>query len=812
MKRVFLKIVVLAVVFIGSVYVFSIYLNREEIKTTTAVADPSLPVLMIRYGNTDINSMFGYADEMDERTLRRSVTLLPYDRNLTLSVAPYNNDIENISYRVSSLEDLSQIENGAIKMLSRDSGRLVADLHLDEPVTMGQEYMLRFDVNLKDGRTFYYYTRIVQRNGQNLEWYLDYAQAWYSNCLQNNITEEMIAQLEPETSESNSSLHYVNIPSGIEQLAWGSLSPSLYRKAIPTVLEINETTVSLELDYIVTANDEQNNTEYYSVSEFYRMRKNQDFVVLLDYERTAEQYFNGELPVLTQSGISLGIAGKDVKYRIDSAADTAAFVQNGEIWVYNRDANKASRAFSFITDRPGDERCENKEFGATISSVSDKGIVTFIVYGHMNTGVHEGRNGICLYRYDQNENTTKELLFIPSEIGYEVLNRSLSRLAFVNELNQCFLCYGDSIVSVSPETLTTLFIEKALDWDTFSVSDSQTLVGWTEKDEVYAAASELNLNTGDTLKIEAPEGELISTLGFIGEDLIYGLSRPEDECTDEAGNTFIPMYRVCLMNDKGEVVKDYTYDNIFISSVERDGSLLVLKRFAKEGGERKELPDDNISYYEIEREENVMLRLSVSERKGTEVHMDFSIPGKTSNLLTLYTRYLSVPEIPQTALAKPEQSDKIFYVYSRGSLEGIYSKVNLAIEAADRGVGTVLNELQQYVWERGNYKESVMLDISHLPKALLDAPLGDRNMEKAVGEDRDVWNLSECSLSSMKYQISCGYPVCAKWTDDSSVLITGYDQFNIWIYDKAAGEPKAVAFEDAEAACEAAGNIFYSYH
>ena len=85
-------------------------------------------------------------------------------------------------------------------------------------------------------------------------------------------------------------------------------------------------------------------------------------------------------------------------------------------------------------------------------------------------------------------------------------------------------------------------------------------------------------------------------------------------------------------------------------------------------------------------------------------------------------------------------------------------------------------------------------------------------MAEAVGEGYDVWNLSECTLSDMKYQISSGYPVCAKWSETQNVLIIGYDQFNIWIYDKLTGEPKAIAFEDAEAACEASKNIFYSYH
>ena len=814
MKRLLIKIIVLALVFAGSVYAFSYYFNREETRSVKTEAGASLPVLMIQYEGTGINSMFGYSEEMDERSLRDSITLLSYDRNLTLAVMPMDAQITGVAYQVSSFFDGSVTENGKIKSFSEDGAVRTAQLHLENPVTMGQEYMLRFDVTLLDGRTFYYYTRILQRNGQNLTWYLEYTDAFYRNCLQKTITDDMRSQLEPETSESNSSLHYVNIHSDEDQLTWGGLEPLLVKQAVPTVLEVNETTVSIGLDYMISARDESGNTEYYSVSEYYRMRKAQDYVVLLDFERTTEQCFDSMLPVLTENGINLGITGKDVSYRINSDADIAVFVQAGELWSYNRTAGKASRIFTFREEPHTDARTENQEYGLKISDITDDGIVTYIVYGHMNSGAHEGGNGLMVCRYYPDDNKSEELLYVPSNQGHEILGRGVSRLAYLNENNQFFACIGDSISSIQLSDLSSFFIQESLDWNTFAVSDSQTSVAWTnEKDGKRVSVSELDLNTGDTLEIEAPNGEQIVSLCFMGEDLVYGLYREIDAYTDETGNTVYPMYRICLMNSSGEPVKDFYKKGLFISSVTREESMLTLSCLSVSADGVEPAEDEQIVYYETEREENVSVRLTVEERKGTEVCLAFTVNGRTNSILTLHARTTGNENVPSVELLRRENTKERYFVYAAGGLYGIYDRLNTAIETADDQVGVVLNYTQQYVWERGNYKESAMIDTESLPKALLKAPIDEEKLQNAVGEGYQIWNLSGCSLSSIRYQIDNGYPVCAKWSGSETVLIIGYDNYeNIWIYDRETKEPRAIAEEEAQEAFGSNGNIFISYH
>lgn len=140
---------------------------------------------------------------------------------------------------------------------------------------------------------------------------------------------------------------------------------------------------------MISAVDENGGTEYYTVSEFYRMRESNGEIILLDFERSAQQIFDPELGVLTKSGINLGVTGEDTEYVTNTAGDIAAFVVNGDLWCYNRSANKTIRVFSFRENGSMDEREQHGEHDVNIVRVDDAGDVTFVVYGYMNRGNHE---------------------------------------------------------------------------------------------------------------------------------------------------------------------------------------------------------------------------------------------------------------------------------------------------------------------------------------------------------------------------------------------------------------------------------------
>ncbi len=811
MKRIIIRIVILAAVFVACVFGFSFLMNRTETTTTRSMEEPSLPLLAIRYGNTTANRMPGYRQMVDEATLRDSLTVLPVDRNLTIELQPYGANVKGVTYTVTSLEDGSILENGRVKSFREENSYLTADFHIDNPIVMDREYMLRFDLDIGAADPVYYYTRLVQRNGDSLSYFFSYVEAFSNNCINKTLSDSMLAQLETRSEEVSSSLHYVNIHSSADQVTWGGLTPVIEKKAVPKILEYNENTVSMGLAFLVSSGsgDEK---EYYSVDEFYRMRLRQDEVMLLDFERKVTQIFDGDRDVLSPAGLNVGITGKDIQYIDNGTADVLVFEQAGDVWEYDRKAAKTVRIFSFRTDGGFDERTENTDHGISLSSVSDNGDVTFLVYGYMAAGKHEGHLGIGLYRYSNEDNTTDELLYIPVTESYAELAQSLSRLAYVNIEDQCFLCYRDTIYGIKLSDMSTYTLQETMDWDSFVVSDSQILVAWNVKnDEGYTSAiKELNLDSGETTTIESGENDYMRSLGFMGEDIIYGLARVSDCYTDAMGNTHEPMYRICVRTPEGELVKDYQQDGVYITSVTRIDSLLQIERAVLEDGVFKKIADDRIMHYAPEADDYVSIKLTVDDIKGTEVLFVFSGSYPGDGLLDMNTRYLN-QDTRSMRLPETKGASGRYHMYAKGGLADVYQNINQAIINADHEAGVVLDEKQRYAWERGNSPEKAMIETNKIPSGLLKATTDIGEFAKALPEGYEVWDLTGCPTDTIKYRLSRGFAVSAVFEGGNDVLITGYDQYNYWFYDNTTGEVYAVASDDAAAAFENQGNVFVSY-
>lgn len=80
------------------------------------------------------------------------------------------------------------------------------------------------------------------------------------------------------------------------------------------ITETNSSYTSALLEYDVSCTGEENETDMYTVREFFRVRKNNGQMYLLNYDRTMEQIFDGSKNVLSEKGILLGITDPDVPY------------------------------------------------------------------------------------------------------------------------------------------------------------------------------------------------------------------------------------------------------------------------------------------------------------------------------------------------------------------------------------------------------------------------------------------------------------------------------------------------------------------
>lgn len=814
MKKGVIKFFILLAIFVVSLAGFSIFFNREKTENTKDFGTPSLPTAYIRVGETSVNRMYGYRQMMDGTTMRDSLTPLATDRQVTFQLNPYGRKINSVTYEVSTVDGTELVENNKIKSLVDNGNLKEATFQLETPILMNQEYLLRFNVELEGlSDPVYYYTRVVQRPGINVDTYLEFVRDFYEKCLNKETAGDLTAYIEPDSTASNSSFHQVTIHSSFDQITWGNLSPTLVKRAVPMIKEVNGTTTSILQEYTISAKDTDGNTEYYSVTEFYRMRYSQSRVMLLDFERSATQIFDAELPVLTSSGINLGVVGRDVQYLSNQGADIVAFVIDGDLWSYNRSANKCTRIFGFRGTEEIDERAEHMEHDIKIVRVSEAGDISFVVYGYMNSDEHEGQVGSAVYHYNAEQNVIQEELFIPSTSSYESLKQNLSVLSYVSTQDQLYLYIEENLYQVDLVSGSYKLVKDNISSDCFVISKSQASVAWMDEMEEYQSThvTAMSLETGETLQVTAGEGQKIRALGFINEDLVYGVANDGDILTDVAGNVTFAMNKLEIKNIGGESIKEYQQEGIYVTNVNIQEGLLELERAQREGDAFVPVANDHIMNNLMNNAETVTTKLSVSERKGTQIFLVFTKAGKTKNLLVLETKFIQEERIPTLTVEVPRQETERYYVYGKGKLLDVTTKVGDAIQEADTNMGVVLNRRQQYIWERGNQAASVRLDTAAIPEAMLAAPLDEATIQGIVGDGYTAMNLTGCSLSSILYQISSGYPVAVKTGEGSSALIVGYDQFNTWLYDTATQQVIPKGLGDSTNLFAESGNIFMSY-
>ena len=158
------------------------------------------------------------------------------------------------------------------------------------------------------------------------------------------------------------------------------------------------------------------------------MRYTNTRMYLLNFERTLEEIFRGENDSISGNSILLGIRSKDVEYQTNESGKVVTFVQEGELWSYNQEANTLAKVFSFRGYEGVDDRENYGEHDIKIVNIDEAGSIDYIVYGYMNRGIHEGTVGIAVYHYDSLANTNEEQVFIPSNQSYEVMKSELGQL------------------------------------------------------------------------------------------------------------------------------------------------------------------------------------------------------------------------------------------------------------------------------------------------------------------------------------------------------------------------------------------------
>ena len=808
MKRILKKAGILLLVFLLGTVGTALLLNSEFTDNRSDFNDAVFPEVMIDMNGTLINRMYGYAQPMQTDFTRDSVTPLDTSKKLTFKVNPYDSEVQSFSYEIRTSDGSKVLENKKIKNLSKEDGYLSVEVEIGSDLRMNQEYSMQIALEMNES-TAYYYTRVVSRSQVHASDYAAFVKYFYEACLDKNSADALGSYLEPKTTGASTNYSGININSSLSEVSWGTLAPQLRQEGIPVIKEINETTASVTLEYQITSQNENEETEIYDVKEFYRMKYQDTRIYLLDFRRSANQVFDGTLPVCSDDGIILGVRDKNVEYMMNDAATVIAFVQEGDLWSYSPGNEKINQIFSFRKTEDGDFRDSRTQHDIKIVRVTDEGDIDFVLYGYMNRGSHEGYEGIGVYHYNHDKNVAEERAFIPVSESFEFLKKDLEKLSYVNEKNELFLILAKNLYKINIEDNSSEILEKGIKNANFVSSDNNDHAAWlvSEGDE-KGNIKEIDFDTCKTRLIAPQKEQKLRTVGFMNEDLIYGILDKSDILKDEEGHKSVGIRTLRIEDFDGNVKKEYQKDGLYITDISVGDTLIEFELSAKSGdtsyvAQKK----DTIMNNKKAAANTVRTELVSASRTGVRVKLVFNMTKQTDSPLTMYAKVSSTDK-KDIVLDTQIPQETAYYVYGQGELDSIYTDPAKAVQRADTLGGVVLNRAQQYVWERGNKKMKIQIGTEELPDILLQGTYDIKTLKKSLKKTGTVIDLSGCSLDSVLYEVSAQRPVIAKTGTNTSVLIVGYDEYNTYLYDPIKKETYPYGMNDSTDLFQKAGNVF----
>lgn len=796
-------------VFIVAVLVFSYFTNKGNDNMTADIGTATFPKIGFGCGGYGINAVPGYAQSMDIPTIRDTITPV-LSGQLNVEINAYENAISSMEYKVYSLDGTEALLEKKIKKPGKTEM-----LDLNKSGLLDEERVLEIILNYNKEKTVHFYTRIADAEKADIQQCLDYVTTFHNGALNKEEGVGVGKAIEPNEDGDNSTFAHVTIHSNYDQVSYGELEPKLEGGERWEIKEMNDTSSSIQAEFIVRCKGEENEDDLYKVREFFRVRYDSYAKrgYLLDYDRTMEQIFDPTKKVLSEKGVLLGISEYDVPYLNDKDGSIVSFVQADDLWSYNKETDEVSLVFSFAASENTDERNLTNQHEIQLLEADGNGNVTFAVYGYMNRGEHEGQVGVAVYYYNVEQSSVEEKVFIPTDTSWGNAIHELGKLVYYSvDREMLYVLAGDTFYETNVEKEKTKELVTGLTEDHYVVSSDGRFLAYQSKSGENGAneLTIMNLSSGKTRTVTGKEGENIYPLGFVKNDFVYGTSRIEDAGQTAAGEDASPMYKVEIQNSKGKTVKTYEQKEIYILGAKMEKNRVILERAVRDGSIYTATAEEYISNNEEQKESNIYLDSYVTELKKKQMRLTYEDGISDKEPKVLKPKQVMF-ENPTTITFDYDKKEKQYYVYGYGKLQGSYEIAGDAIQKADSYGGVVVDQSQSYIWERGNRDLNYTIDHSEdmaaQIKAKLDSGVSPMEALKEYNSGASL-NLTGCTAEQLAYIINQGKPVIGMKEAGKPIILVGYTDENVIYVDAASGERKTSTFEEMDALTAGTGHTY----
>ncbi len=841
MKKTLIKMFVFVLTFLVALVVIGKIMNQGHDNITMEMAGATLPIVTMERDGMLYNQLHGYCNAMDTAFQRDTVTALGESRDTAFQVETYGRNVTGISVEVRSLDGSRLIEDTPLREYEERDGVISGRICLKDLIERDTEYMLVILLSLNDEQEVRYYTRVIWSDSVDATEKLTFVSDFHEKLYDREAARDLTIYLETNAQlEDNSTFHKVGIHGSFRQITWGDMDVSPVGEPVIQLTEIADQTASLLVDYVVSTGA-GDSLVYYWAEEYFRVRYTPDRMYLLDYQRTVTQIPDVE-NMCANDKILLGITGTDFPMMESEDGNNVVFVAAGQLLGYDAAANKLTEIFRFYDEDNADARTFYQAHDIKILDVDEGGNVQFAVYGYMNRGRHEGEVGIALYNYDHERNTIEEMLYLPYHKNYAVLCADVEKLLYLSREQKLYLSLENNIYCVDLEEKTYQRMISITQDNMVQVSDNNrilvSLVG-EEGAEAYRCSQMrvLNMNNGTQNIISAGEGEAIRPLGFMGEDIVYGVARLEDIAEENSGRIFFPMYKVYISDPDGNVLKEYEQKDLYVMECRIvDNQITLTRQRRTESGLYVSAEDDQImDNTEAETGRNVIVTADIDVyERYVEIQTRAAIDRKSMMILTPKE---VVFEGGRELDLEPQSEVPRYYVYGPDGVESVLIAPAAAVNLAYDISGVVIGDRGECVWMRGNRsvrnqilairEESVTEEKDSLA-VCLDTMLRFegiiRNSEYLLGqgqtvreilqnnlEDAQILDLTGCNLDSILYYVDQDIPVLALLKNGEAVLVTGFNEFNVILMEPSSGTLYRKGIQDSTEWFAENGNSFITY-
>ncbi len=843
--RLIAKILILFMIFVGSIFVVNKIDNAGVEEVSVEMEQAELPIVYVRYKDSFINALHGYTGKVDTTYFRDTITPMDYGQTIELWSDQGNVNYGTYEYELRSQYQGDLIENGAVTELNQADGYDKITITFRTKLEELQEYVLVLKAMSGEDVGARYYTRVVVENDFHTEKLLEFVQNFNLALFDKAEAEKVISKsIEPNEEGNNEYLSEVDIHSSFDTITFADLNPSQLTKPIASIKEIDDSYAIIQLKYMISATENKIPENFY-VTEDYRVRYvDEENVYLLDYKRTQEALFTSDNVDLTSNQFKIGITkDSNYQYMANDKQTKVAFTQARQLWYYDYNGGTITNVYGFCqNDNFTDVRVTYDENNIKILNMSKDGDITFAVYGYMNRGVHEGKVGIAVYRFEADKDRTQEILFIENNKPYSILKEDMETLLYLNKDGEFYYFDNDSVVKVDTATKKSgIFIEDVLN-EHLAVSDDNHLIGYPNEmlPENTTQVTVLDLDTKKSWTLDAESGERLETIGFVEQDLILGRIREGDIEVALDKTVTCPISTIDIINQKKKVVKTYGSTGVYVMEATAKDGVVYLERVRKINGVFEPTTQDFITYKEKENDDEIKVSYKYTDNAYNQLYMTFPKYIYVTNKPKLMITKQTVNEEDTTVKITFDHINKKFYAYGQGQYMTDYLNLNEAVRAAYENAGVVLDEHGVIVWRKiavkdyhtvadkikiytvadvqdtlsaciymmGVYEEKNP-DLSAMQQDLAnDMPVEDVILKYTGRQGTDI---TGCDFENGLYYLCKDAPVITRFADGTYVLVTSYNGERIRYINPLETEDVVESREEFESKVKDSGNVFISY-